>query len=123
MNDLKINFLEIILMTVFLVAATIAMCQNTVDTAFATVSKDAPYTNYCQVKMDFNSNGEQNFEVKMPVDTPGCYCMLNFAKNVTSFSASDENSNLLKFSKTDLNTWQIKSGDAKCVKISYDVYV
>ncbi len=116
------NIRQIALITVFLVAATAVMSQNAADTVFATVSMDAPHTHYYQVEMDFNSNGEQNFEVKMPVWTPGYYWILNFAKNVTSLSATDEKGNPLQFLKTDLNTWKIEPGDAKRVKISYDVY-
>ncbi|WP_319590807.1 PDZ domain-containing protein [uncultured Draconibacterium sp.] len=122
MKNPHLVFLRLV---VFVVCATITkagFAQNSADTVFATVSMDAPHTHYYQVEMDFNSNGAQNFEVKMPVWTPGYYWMLNFAKNVTSFSATDENDNPLQFLKTDLNTWQIKAGDAKRVKISYDVY-
>lgn len=122
MNNRKMNFWKITLLAVFLVAAGTAMSQNTADTVFASVSMDAPHTHYYQVQMDFNIDGEQNLEVKMPVWTPGYYWILNFAKNVTNFSASDENGNSLKFSKTDLDTWQIRAGDATRVKISYDVY-
>ena len=122
MNQSFICFLKSIFLFVFTLSITAVQAQNRVDTVYAVVSMDMPSSHYFHVEMDFKCQADNKLNVKMPVWTPGYYWMLNFAKNVTNFSASDENGNPLPFVKTDLNTWQIDGNDAERVKIAYDVF-
>jgi len=117
------KFLRIVLFIVFAVSTVFAgKAQTTPDTVFFAVSMDAPATHYFHVEMECDGKSETDYAFKMPIWTPGYYWRLNFAKNVTNFSAENENGNQLEYTKTDLNTWQIKGIKEGKVKISYDVF-
>lgn len=92
------------------------------DTVSFIVSMEKPNTHYFHIEMECNGDCPEDFSFKMPTWTPGYYWMLNYAKNVFNFSATDVNANALDFVKTDLNTWQIQGIKNGIVKISYDVF-
>jgi len=117
------KFLRIVLFIVFAVfTAYSGEAQTVPDTVYFTVSMDAPATHYFHVEMECDGKSETDYAFKMPIWTPGYYWRLNFAKNVTNFSAENENGNKLEYTKADLNTWQIKGIKEGKVKISYDVF-
>ncbi len=113
---------RLIAFTAILLMSCVALGQHSNDVVFAEISMDSPHTHYFHVKMDFKNSEDDLFQVKMPVWTPGYYWMLNFAKNVVNFSASDEEGSVLKYQKSDLNTWQVEAEGVERIKIEYDVF-
>ena len=87
-----------------------------------TVSMERPQSHYYQVEMDLSGFKEKELNVKMPIWAPGSYLAREFAKNVNLVTATDGKGNKLKVKKTDKNTWNIKKGKAKSIKVKYDVY-
>jgi predicted metalloprotease with PDZ domain len=81
-----------------------------------------PQNHYFEVEMLIEDYKEATLEVKMPVWAPGSYLVREFAKNVNLVKAFDEKGNVLAVQKTNKNTWKIQKGNAKSVKVKYEVY-
>ncbi|MBC7363234.1 MAG: M61 family metallopeptidase [Candidatus Aminicenantes bacterium] len=86
-----------------------------------TVSIEEPASGRLQVALQYKGIDSDVFELKMPAWTPGYYRILNFAKNVISFKASDSSGKKLPWEKVDDHTWKVKSGGATSVEITYEV--
>jgi len=87
-----------------------------------TLRMDRPQTHYFQVEMEITGFNESEFDVKMPVWSPGSYLVREFAKNVDQVVAVDDKNQELPIEKTSKNTWHIKKGKAKKVTVLYEVY-
>jgi predicted metalloprotease with PDZ domain len=87
-----------------------------------TLEMKKPQNHYYNVTMDLEGFKEKELSVKMPIWAPGSYLAREFAKNVNLVTAFDESGNELPVKKTNKNTWCIKKGKAKKVKVHYDVY-
>ncbi len=83
---------------------------------------EKPQNHYFQVEMELNDFPSEEIEVKMPIWAPGSYLAREFAKNVNLVLAYDENGKELAVKKTNKNTWKITKGNAKKVKVNYEVY-
>jgi predicted metalloprotease with PDZ domain len=81
-----------------------------------------PQNHYFEVEMLIEDYKAAALEVKMPVWAPGSYLLREFAKNVNLVKAFDEKGNALTVQKTNKNTWKIQKGNAKSVKVKYEVY-
>jgi predicted metalloprotease with PDZ domain len=60
-------------------------------------------------------------DLKMPAWTPGYYQLLNYAKNVSNFKATDASGKEIAWSKPNQNTWQLQSNNTGTLLVSYDV--
>lgn len=58
----------------------------------------------------------------MPVWTPGSYMVREFSRHIDMFKAINQEGKSLSWSKTSKNQWQIQTGGADTVVISYRVY-
>jgi len=117
----KLVFYSIV--AVFFVLAHLHVnAQTPLDFIHFNVSMKQPSTHYLHVEMECKGLNMDEYLFKMPTWTPGYYWMINFAKNVTNFSAVDENGNVLITVKTAKDTWQVKGIRNKAVTISYDVF-
>ena len=83
---------------------------------------EKPQNHYFQVEMELNDFPSEEIDVKMPIWAPGSYLAREFAKNVNLVLAYDENGKELAVKKTNKNTWKITKGNAKKVKVNYEVY-
>jgi predicted metalloprotease with PDZ domain len=81
-----------------------------------------PQNHYYQVEMELKDFKATTVTVKMPVWAPGSYLIREFSKNVNLVQAYDENNRPLVVQKTSKNSWEIKKGKAKTVKVKYEVY-
>jgi predicted metalloprotease with PDZ domain len=81
-----------------------------------------PQNHYFEVEMVVSDFKDEELEIKMPVWAPGSYLIREFAKNVNLVKAFDESGKALEVVKKNKNTWNIKKGNAKKVKINYEVY-
>jgi predicted metalloprotease with PDZ domain len=86
------------------------------------VSMDNPNNHYYHVSMVYEGAATPAVSFKLPSWTPGYYIILDYAKNIIRFQASDENGNPLKWNKTSKNIWQVEKGSSKTIRINYDVY-
>lgn len=87
-----------------------------------TVSMSKPSSHLIEVEMKVDwANMPRQFEVKMPVWTPGSYLVREYARHVQDFSASGASGDL-NWAKINKNTWQINTGGAKSVTVRYNVY-
>jgi len=102
----------------FIATISISSAQ---DIAY-TVSMERPQNHYFQVEMDLSGFKQKELNVKMPIWSPGSYLAREFAKNVNLVTATDEKGRALTVKKTSKNTWNIKKGKAKSVKVNYEVY-
>ena len=87
-----------------------------------TLRMDRPQTHYFQVEMEITGYNESEFEIKMPVWSPGSYLVREFSKNVDQVFVVNDKNQELPIEKTAKNTWLIKKGKAKKVTVRYDVY-
>lgn len=87
-----------------------------------TVSMERPQNHYYQVEMDLSGFKQKELNVKMPIWAPGSYLAREFAKNVNLVKAYDEKGKALPVKKSSKNTWNVKKGKAKKVKLKYEVY-
>lgn len=87
-----------------------------------TVSMERPQNHYFQVEMELSGFKQKELNVKMPIWAPGSYLAREFAKNVNLVTATDEKGKALTVKKTSKNTWNIKKGKAKKIKVNYEVY-
>lgn len=81
-----------------------------------------PQDHYYHVEMELTDFGSSELDVVMPIWTPGSYLAREFAKNVNLVRAFDENGNILDVKKRDKNSWRIFKGNARKVRINYEVY-
>lgn len=86
-----------------------------------TVSMDRPSSGRLQVVFNYANVTEEEVELKMPVWSPGYYRILNFGRHVENFRAADERGRSLPWERRNENTWRIKSGAARDIKVSYEV--
>ncbi len=87
-----------------------------------TLKMPKPQNHYFEVEMLIEGIDSKELEVKMPVWAPGSYLVREFAKNVNLVKAYDEKGSILAVQKTSKNTWKIQKGNAKKVKVNYEVY-
>lgn len=81
-----------------------------------------PQNHYFEVEMLIEGVDAKELEVKMPVWAPGSYLVREFARNVNLVKAYDEKGTALNVQKTTKNTWKIQKGNARKVRVNYEVY-
>ncbi len=81
-----------------------------------------PQSHYFQVVMELSDFKESELHLKMPAWAPGSYLVREFARNVDLVYAADENGKKWRLDKDAKNAWVLKKGNAKKIRISYEVY-
>jgi predicted metalloprotease with PDZ domain len=106
------------LSTIFLFAT----CLASGETMAFTLSMERPNTHYYHVVFRCDGLAGPTQDFKMPAWTPGYYRIMDYARNVVDFQASDAAGQPLEWRKTAKNTWRVESGKAPSIVVSYDVY-
>ena len=91
----------------FLIVSSFAFAQQGKTTIAFTLSIPDPSSQKYHVEMISSGFKEEVMEFKMPVWTPGYYQILDYAKYVSDFKATDENGNELKWEKSSKNSWRV----------------
>ncbi|PZR37696.1 MAG: peptidase M61 [Azospira oryzae] len=91
--------------------------QTTID---FTLRITDPSSQIYHVAMVASGFKEEVLEFKMSVWTPGYYQIMNYAKYVSAFKATDNAGKPLKWELVNKNTWKVTKGKSKTVKITYD---
>jgi predicted metalloprotease with PDZ domain len=86
------------------------------------LSFQEPHTHYVGVKIEIHQIQNSEFDLIMPVWTPGSYLIREFPKNVEQFKATDTDGNLIPIEKITKNKWRIHNGEIEDIVISYFVY-
>jgi predicted metalloprotease with PDZ domain len=81
-----------------------------------------PATHYYHVVFRAEGLQGESQDFKLPAWTPGYYRIMDYAKNVVNFRASDGAEHPLAWHKTAKNTWHVDSPNARVIEVSYDVY-
>src|SRR5439155_191061 len=87
-----------------------------------TVSLNAPQTQMVDIRMVIRKLEGPTVDVAMPVWRPGRYEVLNPAGGVRNVRAATSAGLPLPIVKTDKTTWQITTGGAEEVTVTYRVY-
>ncbi|WP_342332643.1 peptidase M61 [Pedobacter sp. FW305-3-2-15-E-R2A2] len=87
-----------------------------------TVAIENPQSHYYQVEMRCVGFQKDKLNFKLPAWTPGYYWMMNFAKNVVKFRVRTAGGKELNWKKVDKNNWEVKTGRAEELIVSYDVF-
>lgn len=85
-----------------------------------TVTIDDPASPTVHVEADLPATGASTL-VSLPAWSPGHYTILNYARYVSGFGATDGAGRALGWEKTDKDTWRVRSTGADRVKVTYDV--
>lgn len=101
-----------------LATALPALCQT-----FAfTVSMEHPANHYYHVELHCTGLSGDAQDFKMPVWMPGYYRIMDYSKDVVNFQAADGAGHPIPWTKTNKNTWRVKTAGAAQIALSYDVY-
>jgi len=87
-----------------------------------TVSMENPNNHYYHISLTYSGLKENSVELKLPAWTPGYYMIMDYAKYVIEFKATDDSGKDLKWKKTSKNRWKIDTEKTKVIKVSYDVF-
>lgn len=87
-----------------------------------TVSMDRPVNHYYHVELRCDQLTGATQDFKMPVWMPGYYRIMDYAKDVVNFKASDSSGAPLPLVKIDKNTWRVKTAGGSRIVLNYDVY-
>jgi predicted metalloprotease with PDZ domain len=86
-----------------------------------TVSIPNPASHTMHVSMRCAGLTGEFQDFKMPVWMPGYYRVLDYAKNMTNFRATDGNDRELHWERIGKNAWRVVTGGAGLVNLNYDV--
>jgi len=81
-----------------------------------------PSSRYLKIKAVKAVNQESSIEFQLPSWRPGRYELGNFAKNVRSIKAYDENGNTLRLEKISKDKWSVPDINCKQVVIDYEYF-
>lgn len=110
-------------MTVCVILLSIpAIAQKPAGSMSYTISMDQPSNHYYKVEFRYDGIESDYTDLKMPVWTPGYYMVLDLAKHVVDFKASDISGKDLPVEKTAKNTWRISTTGVKSLLVSYYVF-
>jgi len=98
------------------VLASVAAAQEPVR---YTVRFPAPQSNSLEIEASFPTEGRPTIELFLPVWTPGSYLVREYARQVEAFKADGGK---LSWHKTRKNRWQVETGGAALVIVSYRVF-
>jgi len=87
-----------------------------------TVSLDPPEAHYYHVELRCDGLDGASQDFKMPAWMPGYYHIMDYAKNVVRFNATDAAGHPLGWTKIDKNTWRVNTAGAARIILTYDVY-
>lgn len=90
-----------------------------------TVAMPRPYTHLFEIEMRMkipaNLQVTNESDLVMPVWTPGSYLIREFERDVQDFAA-DVDGHALEWTKTDKNTWRVKTNGTRQWRVTYRVY-
>ena len=114
----KSFILSLILTVLFSISAMAAVPRS----LRFTVGMADPAAHYYHIELRCEGYAKDKLNFKLPAWTPGYYWIMDFAKNVVRFNARTADGKTLTWDKVDKNNWEVNTGAADVVIISYDVF-
>jgi len=102
--------------------AFVLTCTALAQTVNYELRMPNPQNHYFQVVMELTDFKESEVHIKMPVWAPGSYLVREFSRNVDLVYATDETGKKWRLDKDAKNAWVLKTGKAKKIRVSYEVY-
>jgi predicted metalloprotease with PDZ domain len=102
------------------VCFSVASAQEKTTMTF-TVSMENPSMKTYQVVLQCDGLSGTYTDFKMPVWMPGYYQILNYADFVSDFKVATSGGENVRWEKANHNTWRVYHGNAKEVRINYNV--
>src|SRR5262245_38389671 len=96
-----------------------AAAQQSQRTMAYTVSMPQPSSHLFHVLLRIDGLKGEFHDFKMPAWHPGYYRLIDYAKDVSNFSAHGGDNKPLPWEKTTKNTWRVATGNAGTVFIRY----
>ena len=87
-----------------------------------TVRFPEPHSHYLEVEATIPVEGQTKLELMMAVWTPGSYLVREFARNLENITVQTPSGRQLTIENTRKNRWQVATGGARSVILSYRVY-
>jgi predicted metalloprotease with PDZ domain len=118
--------IQLFLLVLLVAAASPAQTGTSLSSDISyTVAMSKPYTHLFEievrVKIPANLQVPNESDLVMPVWTPGSYLIREFERHVQDFAA-DADGRALDWTKTDKDTWRVKTGGARQWRATYRVY-
>jgi predicted metalloprotease with PDZ domain len=119
----KKNFALILILSVLFFSSREIDAQKGSGTRIEyTVSMENPNNHYFHVSLTYSGLKDKSVELKLPAWTPGYYMIMDYAKYVIEFKASDGSGRSLDWEKTSKNRWKINTDKTTVLKVNYDVF-
>ena len=95
---------------------------RSVDAIRYTLRFPAPHTHYVEVEAEFPTGGRPQIELFMALWTPGSYLIREYERHVENVMARVRSGGPAAIVKSRKNRWQIQTGGAPTVTVTYRVY-
>ena len=102
--------------------ATVPTTAQDVEAIRYTLRFPAPHTHYVEVEAVYPTGGRPQIELFMPVWTPGSYLVREYERHVEDLMARAAGGGPLTVQKSRKNRWQVQTGAARSVTVTYRVY-
>jgi predicted metalloprotease with PDZ domain len=116
------NTLAALACAITAMTATGPSAAQEVESIRYTLRFPAPQTHYVEVEAVYPTGGRPQIELFMAVWTPGSYLVREYAKHVENLVVRAAGGAPLAVQKTRKNRWQIQTGAARSVTVTYRVY-
>ena len=73
------------------------------------------------VLMEFEAKQSSDVVLKMPMWSPGYYQLMDYADKVANLAAKDASGKVLQWEKKGKNSWIIRNGNSKNIRVEYEV--
>lgn len=87
--------------------------MQTFEQVHYSVTVDSIAGHTFKIIQTINFADQVDIKIKLPAWIPGSYMIRDFAKNIVSLKAYDDNQNSLDIEKLDKQTWKVKAGSGK----------
>lgn len=86
------------------------------------ITAASPENRFLEIQYTIDKVSSRHLEVQLPAWRPGRYELQNFAKNIRTFSVTDDKGNSISFQKTTKDRWRLNTENCHSVTITYTYY-
>jgi predicted metalloprotease with PDZ domain len=116
------TFAAFVCVIIALMTANDPSAAQAVETIRYTLRFPAPHTHYVEVEAVYPTGGRPQIELFMAVWTPGSYLVREYERHVENVMAPVPGGGPAAITKTRKNRWQLQTGGARRVTVTYRVY-
>lgn len=86
------------------------------------ISSSGPESRFLEIKYTVENIATDFLEVQLPSWRPGRYELQNFAKNIRTFSVTNDKGNSISFQKITKDRWKLNTVGCSAITITYTYY-